>query len=142
MLVYIAADHAGYDLKEQVTHFLASRNVAFEDFGTFAPETGDSYVEFARRVTKAMHKKIGVGILICGTGAGMAMAANRSKKIRAAVCWNEEVARRVREEDDANVLCLPSRIIDAETATAIVSTFLSTTFSHEDRYRRRVNQLD
>lgn len=141
-MIYLGADHAGYEMKEMLAHKLASRGVTFEDFGTFDPEENDSFVAYATQVSKAVIKKNGRGILICGTGIGMAIAANRSKGIRAGLCWSEDVVRRAREEDDINVLCLPSRIISDVLAWGIVSTFLSTTFSHVDRYKRRIKQLD
>lgn len=141
-MLYIAADHAGFDLKEQLTRQLTERSIPFEDFGTFHPEQADSYVGYANQVVKAMKQKHGWGVLICGTGVGMCIAANRQAHIRAALVWNIEVARRSREEDDANVICLPARIIDERTAWQCLTTFLSTTFTHEDRYKRRISQLD
>lgn len=141
-MLFIAADHAGFELKDYLRHQLATRNVAFEDFGTFSPKKNDSYVEYANKVAKAVIKSNGRGILICGSGAGMTMAANRHKKIRAAVAWNREAAFRARDEDDANILALPARLIDATAAWEIVSTFLSTTFDHDEQHKRRIDQLD
>lgn len=141
-MLYIAADHAGFKLKEYINHQLASRNIPFEDFGTFEQDKEDSYVRFANQLVKAMHKKHGWGILICGSGVGMSIAANRHRHVRAALVWANEVARRAREEDDANIICLPARLITEEAAWEAVTTFLATTFSHEDRYKRRVAQLD
>lgn len=141
-MLYLGADHAGFDTKEFIAHKLASRGITFEDFGTFNPDQNDSFVAYAKQVAKAVLKKDGRGILICGTGVGMGIMANRYKGIRAGVAWNEEVARRAREEDDVNIICLPSRIISEDIAWNIVSTFLSTTFSHLDRYKRRIKQID
>lgn len=141
-MLYIAADHAGFELKEDLIHQLAQRNIIVEDFGTFDPEQNDSFVVYANKVSKAVLRKNGRGILICGTGQGMAMAANRHRGIRAAVVWNEEVAKRSREEDDVNIIALPARLISSEQAWQLVSIFLSATFSHEDRYKRRIKQLD
>lgn len=140
-MLYIAADHAGYKLKESLTHMLATRSIAFEDFGTFSDELTD-YPAYAKQVSKEVLKYNGRGILICGSGAGMTISANRHKGIRAAVAWNQEVAKRIREEDDANILCLPARLINDDQAWEIVSTFLSTTFAHLDRYKRRLKQID
>ena len=141
-MLFLAADHAGFELKEFIRHKLATRNVAFEDVGTFSPNKEDSYVPFAHKVAKGVTKTKGRGILVCGSGVGMSIAANRHSGIRAALCWNTEVAHRAREEDDANILVLPSRLIEADQAWEIISTFLSTTFSHEERYKRRIGQID
>lgn len=141
-MLFLTADHAGYELKEFIRHQLATRNVAFEDYGTFEPKKEDSYVSYATKAAKGVIKNNGRGILICGSGVGMSIVANRHRGIRAALCWNKEVAFRAREEDDVNVLVLPARLIDQELAWEIVSTFLSTTFSHEERYKHRLNQID
>ena len=140
-MIFLAADHAGYKMKEFIAHKLASTGIAFEDFGTFS-EQMDDYPVHAKRVAKEVLKHRGTGILVCGTGEGMAIAANRYKGIRAIVAWNEEVANRSREEDDANIVCLPARMISDELAWEVVSVFLSTQFEHLERYIRRVKQLD
>lgn len=140
-MLYIAADHAGYNMKEFIRTRMAERGVAFEDFGTFSTEQ-DDYPAVANRLAKEVLKNNGTGILICGSGVGMSIAANRHKGIRAALLWGRAVARRSREEEDANVACLPARLVTNEEAWEIASTFLSTTFSHLDRYKRRVKQLD
>lgn len=141
-MLFLAADHAGFELKEFIRHQLATRNVAFEDYGTFAPEKEDSYVSFANKVAKAVVKNNGRGILICGSGVGMSIVANRHRGVRAALAWNKEVMFRAREEDNVNIAVLPARLIEQELAWEIISTFLSTTFSHEERYKRRLNQID
>jgi ribose 5-phosphate isomerase B len=140
-MLFLASDHAGYQMKEFIRHKLANRNVAFEDFGTFSEEPVD-YPGYAHKVARAVVKYKGIGILFCGSGQGMAMAANRHKGARASVVWDKEVARETREDNDANILSLPARFIDNDTAWEIVSTFLSTTFSHEDRHKRRISQLE
>jgi len=140
-MLFIAADHAGFELKEKICHRLADQGVTFEDFGTFSTSPAD-FPGYANRVAREVVKHNGRGILICGTGQGMAIAANRHKGIRAAVIWNDEVAKRAREEDDANVICLPARIISPELAWSVTSTFLGTTFTHLDRYKRRIKQID
>ena len=140
-MLFIAADHAGYELKEAVRHRLTSRGVAFEDFGTFSDKSVD-YPGFAKQVVKAVKKHNGKGILFCGSGEGMAIVANRYKGIRAAVVWEEDIARETREDNDANILSLPARFISEEKAWNIVTAFLSTTFTHEDRHKRRIKQMD
>ncbi|QQG50216.1 MAG: RpiB/LacA/LacB family sugar-phosphate isomerase [Candidatus Berkelbacteria bacterium] len=140
-MLYLAADHAGFEQKEFVAHKLAIDGVAFEDLGTFSKEM-DDYPVHARRVAKEVIKHGGTGLLFCGTGVGMSIVANRTKGIRAAVVWNEEVAQRSRDEDDANIACLPARLVSNETAWEIVRMFLATTFGHEERYKRRVKEID
>ncbi len=140
-MLFLAADHAGYDLKEAIRHRLHSRGVSFEDFGTFSDKAID-YPGLAKQLVKAVLKHNGKGILFCGSGEGMAIVANRYKGIRAAVVWDEAVAKETREDNDANVLSLPARFITEEKAWEIVSAFLSTSFSHEERHKRRINQID
>jgi ribose 5-phosphate isomerase B len=140
-MLFLAADHAGYELKEAIRHRLTTRGVPFEDFGTFSDKSVD-YPGYAKQLVKAVKKHSGKGLLFCGSGQGMAMVANRTKGIRAAVVWDEDVARETREDNDANVLSLPARFISEEKAWEIVSAFLSTSFSHEDRHKRRINQID
>lgn len=140
-MLFLGSDHAGFELKEAVRHRLTSRGVAFEDFGTFSEKSVD-YPGFAKQVVKAVKKHNGKGILFCGSGEGMAIVANRYKGIRASVVWEEDVARETREDNDANILSLPARFINEEKAWDIVSAFLSTTFTHEDRHKRRIKQID
>lgn len=141
-MIFLGADHAGYELKEFIKETLAHQGVAFEDYGTYNPKLTDSYPIYAKKVAKAVLKHRGRGILVCGSGQGMSIVANRYPGIRAALSWNNEAARRSREEDDANILCLPSRFVSLDQGWEIVSTFLSTTFSHLDRYKRRLEQID
>jgi len=140
-MIFLAADHAGFEMKEKVRHRLSERKVAFEDFGTFSNEPVD-YPGYAKQLVKAVLKHNGKGILFCGSGEGMAMVANRYKGIRAAVVWSPRVTSETREDNDANIISIPARFIDNETAWEIVSTFLSTSFSHADRHSRRNKQID
>jgi len=140
-MLYLAADHNGFEQKEFIAHKLASQGVAFEDFGTFSKEM-DDYPIHAKRVAKEVLKSHGTGLLFCRTGVGMSMMANRYKGIRAAVVWNPEIARRSRDEDGANIACLPAGMVSNQEAWEIVSTFLATTFGREERYQRRIKQLD
>lgn len=140
-MLFIASDHAGYTMKEFLHHQLAERGVAFEDFGTFSDEKAD-YPGYAKKVAKAVLRHNGRGILLCGSGEGMAIAANRFKGVRAAVVWDPKVAKETREDNDANILSLPARYLTNEEAWEIISAFLSTTFSHEERHKRRIGQLD
>ncbi|HUD20757.1 MAG TPA: RpiB/LacA/LacB family sugar-phosphate isomerase [Candidatus Saccharimonadales bacterium] len=140
-MLYLAADHAGFELKEKICHRLAARGVAFEDFGTFSTKPVD-YPDLTKQVVKEVLKHNGRGILFCASGEGVAIAANRFKGIRAALVWKESVAVETREDNDANVLALPAKYLSEEEAWQIVSAFLSTTFSHAERHLRRIKQLD
>jgi ribose 5-phosphate isomerase B len=140
-MLFLAADHAGFELKEKICHKLAERKIAFEDFGTFSSQPVD-YPGLAKQLTKAVLKHDGKGVMFCGSGQGMAMTANRHRGARASVAWSSRVAVETREDNDANILSLPARFIGVETAWEIVSVFLSTSFSHADRHKRRIKQID
>ena len=140
-MLFLAADHAGFELKEKIRHKLAECKIAFEDFGAFSTEP-DDYPGVAKQLAKAVLKHDGKGIMICGSGEGMAIVANRFKGIRAAVVWESRVAVEAREDNDINVVSLPARFIDAATAWEIVSAFLSTSYSHAERHKRRLKQID
>ena len=129
MSIFIASDHAGFELKEYLkNHFDLS------DLGTYENSSCD-YPVFAKKLCSQM-KENDKGILICGTGIGMSIAANRFKNIRAALCFNEEMAALARQHNDANVLVLGARIISAETARNCVEKFLSTDFEGGRHWRR------
>ncbi len=140
-MLYLAADHAGFEQKEYIAHKLETDDIAFEDFGTFSKESTD-YPRYAKQIAKAVQKSGGRGIVFCGSGEGMAIAANRFKGIRASVAWSPEIAHETRHDNDSNVLSIPSRFINNDQAWDIIRTFLSTSFSHEDRHKRRIKQLD
>ncbi|MEK7170995.1 MAG: RpiB/LacA/LacB family sugar-phosphate isomerase [Patescibacteria group bacterium] len=140
-MIFLAADHAGFDLKEKICHKLAERKIAFEDFGTFSRKPVD-YPGLASQLAKAVLKHDGKGIMVCGSGQGMAMSANRLRGIRAAVVWSPRMAIETREDNDSNIISLPARFIDESTGWEIVSAFLSTSFSHADRHKRRIKQID
>lgn len=141
-MLYLAADHAGLELKEFVAHRLASDGVAFEDIGTFTPDSSDDYPKFARRLAKLVTKHRGRGLMFCGSGQGMAIVANRTKGVRAVVLWSRQVAIEAREDNDANIASLPARFVDKETGWEIIRAFLATSFSHEERHKRRIAQID
>lgn len=141
MIIAIGADHRGFDYKRQIIEYLASININYIDVGTNSIERTD-YPEFAINVVQTMHsKKADLGILICGSGVGMAITANRYKDIYAGVVWNSEVARVAREHDNVNVLVLPSDYISAEVARACVMNWLQAHFIG-DRYQQRISMID
>ncbi len=135
---YIAADHAGFDLKQ---HLIKSfPELKIEDLGTHNPDRVD-YPDFADRVaSKIESDPNAVGILVCGSGQGMAIRANRYPKVRAALCWSEEVAQLSREHNNANILCVGSRFTAPALAELILKKFLSTEFEG-GRHSGRVDKL-
>ena len=148
MKIYLGSDHNGFHLKEKIFAYLVKREIDVEDVGDKEPDPDDDFPQFAQL---ASLKVIGDedpdarAILICGGGQGMAMAANRFRGIRASVIWDKEEARMTRNDNDSNVLCLPSRVLDQEDERAwqdIVDTWLHTPFAGATRYKRRNAELD
>ncbi|NQV00724.1 MAG: ribose 5-phosphate isomerase B [Parcubacteria group bacterium] len=142
MMIYIAADHAGFNLKEELKKYLEELEYEYEDLGNKVLKLEDDYPDFALKLAKKVIETNEKGILICATGFGMAMAANKIKGIRAAVCWDDFTALQSREHNNANVLCLGSKIIDLETAKKIVRTWLETDFSNDERHVRRLEKIE
>ena len=136
----IGSDHAGFELKQIIVEHLSSRNVDLIDCGTNNLDSVD-YPDFAKRVAdEVSNKDLVMGILVCGSGQGMAMTANRYKNVRAAICHNSDVAKVTREHNDANILCLGSRFIEEAEALKCVDVFLSTDFEGE-RHLKRINKI-
>jgi ribose 5-phosphate isomerase B len=139
--VLLAADHAGYELKQDLARHLADLGYEAVDLGTDSPESVD-YPDFAHRLAEGIERGEGEqGILCCGAGIGMSMAANRHAGVRAANCLDERMAALAREHNDANVLCLGSRLLDSDQAKKIVWTFLETPFGG-GRHGRRVEKIE
>lgn len=154
-MIYIASDHGGFKLKGYIQAFLASQRYEFEDLGAKVLDPQDDYVDFAKKLaSKIAHphptlslgeRGVGgghVGILLCRSGQGVCMAANRYKGIRAATCWSVKAAKAARNDDWANVLCLPADFISRAEAVKIVQAFLATPWGREPRRARRVKKLD
>lgn len=138
--IALASDHAGFELKAIVEGYLEARGVAYKDFGTDSAESCD-YPDFAHPAALAVESgECSMGIAMCGTGNGIAMTLNKHQGIRAALCWNKEIAALGRQHNDANVLVMPARFIDAVTALAIVDTFLDTPFEG-GRHQRRIGKI-
>lgn len=142
-MIYLAADHRGFQLKEAIKRFLAERSVAFEDVGATTYAEGDDYVDFARAAAEkiAANRLEHQGIFLCGSGHGVDMVANKFKGIRAALCWNRDVAKQSREHEDANVLVLPADWLDEAAVEEIVMMWLGTDFSNEERHVRRLKKI-
>lgn len=143
-MIYLAADHRGFALKEAIKKFLAEQGTPTEDCGAFSVNMDDDYPDFAAAAAEkiaaspAEHK----GILICGSGHGADIVANKFKGVRAALCWNTEVAKQSREHDDANVLVLPADWLEEKQAREIVSVWLAASFTREERHLRRLRKIE
>ncbi|MCL2027948.1 MAG: ribose 5-phosphate isomerase B [Bacteroidales bacterium] len=141
MKIPIASDHAGFEMKQQLIENLG-QEFQFDDLGTHSAESVD-YPDFAHKVTKLIQNNTyDKGILLCGSGNGVAMTANKQTGIRAGICWNSQIAKLVRKHNDANILVLPARFIDLEEAKKCVKTFFSTEFEggrHTQRIQKIIN---
>jgi ribose 5-phosphate isomerase B len=144
MIIYIGADHGGYKLKEHIKLWLQEWHLKFEDVGAdnFIPE--DDYTDYAWSVgQKVGRSSENLGILICRSGQGSCIVANKCKHIRAAVAWNEKSAHAAKNDDNANVLCLPADYVTLETAKLIIDTFVHAKFDKTTaRYVRRVEKVN
>lgn len=141
MTIGLGADHAGYHLKNIVRSYLQQQGITVRDFGTHTDSPCD-YPDFAVMVANAVAQgECDLGILICGTGVGMSISANKVRGIRAAHAQDPVTARLARQHNDANVLCMGGRIIGAELAMEIVSAFLNASFTSEERHTRRVHKV-
>src|SRR5882724_6488967 len=141
MRIALGCDHAGFTLKGPITAALEGDGHDILDLGTFSTDPVD-YPDFARAVGQAVLRGfVDAGILVCGSGVGASIAANKIRGIRAALCHDPEAARLSREEDDANVLCLGARELDAERAVEIASAWLAASFSGEERFIRKVSKI-
>jgi ribose 5-phosphate isomerase B len=136
--IAIGGDHAGFEFKQAIIESLSSAEV--KDFGAFSPASVD-YPDFAHPVASAVESgEFDFGILICGSGNGVAITANKHQGIRAAICWNQELAALARSHNDANILCVPARFISLDEAKKIVEVFFSTEFEG-GRHANRVNKI-
>ncbi len=136
----LCSDHAGYELKEFVKQLLDAKGITYKDFGTFSTESCD-YPDFAHALANAMEAgEVYPGIAVCGSGNGIAITLNKHQSIRAALCWEDELARLARGHNDANVLVMPGRFISNEEATRIVEAFLTTPFEG-GRHQRRIDKI-
>lgn len=136
----LACDHAGFELKQFVIKMLTDKNIAFKDFGTYNADSTD-YADYAHPLAFAVEKgECYPGIAICGSGNGINMTLNKHQGIRAALCWTEEIGRLSRMHNDANILVMPGRFIDHDTAQKIVNAFLSTAFEG-GRHQKRIDKI-
>ncbi|MFY7668477.1 MAG: ribose 5-phosphate isomerase B [Crocinitomicaceae bacterium] len=139
-IIPIGADHAGFNLKGKIIQFLESKGYEVKDFGCFSEESID-YPDFAHPVAEMVEENTCMlGILICGSGNGINMTANKHKGIRSALCWNAEIAELARQHNDANIVALPARFITEQEGLEIVETFLGTAFEG-GRHQRRIDKI-
>lgn len=141
-MVALGCDHGGYELMREVKKFLEQKGIAYKDFGTDSTASTD-YPIYAKRVGKAVQSgECEKGILICGTGIGISITANKMKGIRCALCHDVFSAEATRQHNDANILAMGGRVVGPGLALKITETFLSTPFSGEERHQRRISQME
>ena len=140
MIISIGNDHAGVDLKNQIVKHLNKKGFTTNDKGTNTNKSVD-YPDFIHPVSKEIEgKKSNMGIIICGSGNGAAMTANKRKNIRAALCWSKEISKLARQHNDANILSIPSRFVSHNEAIEIVDVFINTEFEG-GRHQRRIEKI-
>ena len=138
--ICIASDHAGYDLKEKIKDYLINKSISVIDLGPYTNESVD-YPYYAKKVAKRLIlKKSDAGVLVCGSGTGMAITANKFKGIRAAQCYNKSSTILSREHNNSNIICLGSRMLKYQDALKYVTYFLNTKFN-AGRHQKRVNKI-
>jgi ribose 5-phosphate isomerase B len=139
--VYLGSDHAGFMLKEQLKEHLSGLGIPCEDLGNRVYEPGDDYPDYAFKVAEKVASGGGRGVIVCDSGVGVCIAANKARGVRAVNAPNTRIARVSREHNDTNVLCLGQDYLSPEEAMEILDAWLSTEFSHEERHRRRVEKI-
>ena len=140
-MIALGSDHAGYELKQVIIKHLEDRGLDFKDYGTYSEESCD-YAVFAQKAANAVAGgECDKGLLFCGTGVGISIAANKVNGIRACCCSDLFSAEATRLHNDANMLCLGGRVVDGDKAIALVDIFLDTAFSGEERHQRRIDQI-
>ena len=139
-MILFGCDHAGFQLKQVLLAYLASKNIATQDFGCYTEESID-YPDFAHPVASAVSKNPEVlGVLICGSGNGINMTANKHSGIRSALCWKKEIAVLARQHNNANILALPARFLTNEEGIEILTAFLETNFEG-GRHQHRIDKI-
>lgn len=140
-MIVIGSDHAGFELKESIKAFLLEHKISFSDIGTYSTQSCD-YPDIAHELALiVVRNEAERGILICGSGEGVCITANKHESIRAALVWNVEIAKLSRQHNDANVLCLPARFLSESDANTIVQTFIQTAFEG-GRHQKRIDKIN
>lgn len=138
--IVIGSDHAGFEYKEAIKQYLVKNNVEIIDVGTYSTESCD-YPDYAHAAAREIESgNVEVGILICGSANGVAITANKHQEIRAALCWQNEIASLARLHNDANIICLPARFVTIDEAEEMVHTFITTDFEG-GRHQKRVEKI-
>lgn len=138
--IAIGCDHAGFDYKDAVKNWLQNKGIEVQDFGTNSPDSVD-YPDFIHPVAENVEsKKADLGIILCGSGNGAAMTANKHQGIRAAICWSNDLAALAVQHNNANILSIPTRFVSEDLALSMVETFLNSEFEG-GRHERRVNKI-
>jgi ribose 5-phosphate isomerase B len=138
--IVIGSDHAGFEYKEAIKQYLVKNNVEIIDVGTHSTESCD-YPDYAHAAAREIESgNVEVGILICGSANGVAITANKHQEIRAALCWQNEIASLARQHNDANIICLPARFVTIDEAEEMVHTFITTDFEG-GRHQKRVEKI-
>ncbi len=142
-MIYLGADHRGYSLKEEIKKSFKLDDIEFKDLGNLNYDENDNYPDFVKKVAGEVlsNPKENKGILLCGTGIGMSIAANKFKGIRAGLCLSGYMAKRAVEEDDINILCLAADITDIGTIKKIIKEWLKARFKDEERYKKRIEKI-
>ena len=141
-MIAIGSDHGGFELKEKLMEHLSERGLEYKDFGTYSSASCD-YPVYAKAVANAVASgECDRGIIICGTGIGVSITANKVRGIRAALCGDCFSAEATRQHNDANVLCMGARVVGEGLALKIADTFLDTPFSHDERHIRRISMIE
>lgn len=141
-MIALGSDHGGYELKQEIMKHLTERGIEYKDYGCYSEASCD-YPEYGKAVAEAVaSKECELGILICGTGIGISIAANKVKGVRAALCSDCFSAQATREHNDANILAMGARVVGPGLALRIVDTFLDTPFSNDERHIRRISMIE
>ena len=141
-MIAIGSDHGGFELKKEIIAYLEKNNLEYKDYGTYTSDSCD-YPVYAKKVANAiLEGECEKGILICGTGIGISITANKFKGIRAALCHDCFSAQATREHNDANIVAMGARVVGPGLAVKIVDTFLNTEFSNDERHINRIRQME
>lgn len=144
MTIFIGADHRGYELKNELIEYLQEKNIRIEDMGNYEYDPQDDFPDYAKKVAQAILQNPDkfLGIVICGSGVGVCIAANRFPGIFCGIGFNEHQVKHIRENDNVNVLSLPSDYVDVELAKKLVDAFLSAKPKTEEKYVRRLKKIE
>ena len=140
-MIYIGSDHRGFEVKKKILEVLAEKEVLIRDVGNLKKEEDDDYVDYAIKLGTKVVNEAALGILICGTGTGMVIAANKIKGVRAGFCFCPKQARLAVEDNNINVLCLSADLVEIDENIEIVRSFINSQFTAEDRHIRRINKI-